>query len=150
VIAGSDGKVARRKLAEWEEQQKLYENFDPDYTGIDWRQHYLLDDDEWRFDIIPEIVDGQNIADFYTEELERELAALLEEEAQRIAELEALDVNDEDVRVPSDAPCWRHLGDHFWSFGRSEVVSFFMFKADDNRVYVGRVLDDQMERHSCC
>jgi len=33
-------------------------------NSLTWKKKYILDDPEWRFDSIPEIVDGHNIADF--------------------------------------------------------------------------------------
>ncbi|EGG16740.1 nucleolar GTP-binding protein 1 [Cavenderia fasciculata] len=51
-----------------------------------WKRKYLLKDDSWKFDIIPEIMDGRNISDFIDpdilerlDELEREEEALIEE-----------------------------------------------------------------------
>lgn len=93
VVLGSDGKVARRKLAEYEEQQRLYQEFDPDYNGMDWRQWYMLDDPDWRYDTIPEIMDGQNIADFMDPELEEKLAELLAEELERERQLGDMDLD---------------------------------------------------------
>mmetsp|Transcript_7266 Transcript_7266/g.12435 ORF Transcript_7266/g.12435 Transcript_7266/m.12435 type:complete len:655 (+) Transcript_7266:82-2046(+) len=56
--------------------------------GPDLRKHYQLKDPEWKYDIIPEIIDGKNIADYVDpeilarlEELERE-----EDEAENAAE----------------------------------------------------------------
>ena len=38
TLGHADGKVARRKLAEYENQQELYYNFDPEYHGQDWKR----------------------------------------------------------------------------------------------------------------
>eukprot|EP00898_Chlorokybus_atmophyticus_P007423 jgi/Chlat1/7682/Chrsp64S07148 len=53
-----------------------------------WRKNYILEDDSWKEDIMPEVIDGHNIADFIDadilqrlEELERE-EERLEEEAE--------------------------------------------------------------------
>ena len=46
----------------------------------------LLANDEWKNDVMPEIIDGQNIADFIDPDIEQKLAALLEEEQVRFQE----------------------------------------------------------------
>lgn len=48
----------------------------------DYRKYYLLEDDEWKFDAIPEIMDGKNVFDFYDADIEERLRALEEEEAE--------------------------------------------------------------------
>jgi hypothetical protein len=56
--------------------------------NINLRRSYLLTRDEWKDDVVPEIMDGKNVADFYSldirerlEELEREERRMLEEGA---------------------------------------------------------------------
>eukprot|EP00850_Spirogloea_muscicola_P012294 SM000079S22412 [mRNA] locus=s79:32624:36429:- [translate_table: standard] len=68
------------------------------------RKRYLLEDESWKEDIIPEIVDGHNVADFVDpdimqrlEELERE-----EEEREAAAALEGEDM-EEEVLTPGEA-----------------------------------------------
>eukprot|EP01122_Echinamoeba_exundans_P006877 TRINITY_DN2004_c0_g1_i1.p1 TRINITY_DN2004_c0_g1~~TRINITY_DN2004_c0_g1_i1.p1 ORF type:complete len:644 (+),score=176.82 TRINITY_DN2004_c0_g1_i1:239-2170(+) len=95
VVLGTEGKVARRKLSEWEEQQRLYQEFDPDYSGMDWRQWYLLDDPDWRYDTIPEFMDGENVADWMDPELEEKLAELLAEEIERERQLGDMDIDND-------------------------------------------------------
>jgi len=60
--------------------------------------HYDLEHPDWRYDAIPEIMDGLNIADYYEPEIATRLAELEAEEEQRLAELAALDKGDEKVR----------------------------------------------------
>ena len=43
-------------------------------------ENYILENDEWKFDIMPEIIDGKNIADFIDPDVEEKLEAL---EAER-------------------------------------------------------------------
>lgn len=81
-------------MAEHEEQQRLYQEFDPDYSGMDWRQWYLLDDPDWRYDTIPEIMDGENVADYMDPELEERLAELLAEEMERERQLGDMAVDE--------------------------------------------------------
>ncbi len=33
-------------------------------NSVAWKEKYLLKNPEWRFDSIPEIIDGKNVADF--------------------------------------------------------------------------------------
>lgn len=50
--------------------------------NVDLRSGYILNDDSWRYDAIPEIVDGKNIADFIDPDIEERLAHLEAEEEQ--------------------------------------------------------------------
>lgn len=95
--------VAKQRQEEWQRQQELYYDFDDEYTGINARERYLLEDPDWRFDKVPEIYEGKNVFDFWSpndieekmDELERqELVRLREYEAQ-IAELEELNAKYE-------------------------------------------------------
>lgn len=53
--------------------------------SMDWRKLYKLKHKEYAYDIMPEIVDGKNIADFVDPEIEQKLAALEREEDAREA-----------------------------------------------------------------
>jgi nucleolar GTP-binding protein len=57
-----------------------------------------LENDEWKYDRIPEIIDGKNIADFIDIDIEQKLEALEREEAERLRQrpsyLEDSDVHD--------------------------------------------------------
>ena len=46
----------------------------------DLRKTYLLEDDSWKYDIMPEILDGHNVMDFVDPEVEERLAQLEAEE----------------------------------------------------------------------
>lgn len=48
--------------------------------NIDLKSSYILANPEWRYDVIPEIMDGKNIADFIDPEIEEKLRRLEEEE----------------------------------------------------------------------
>ena len=50
----------------------------PGVYAMDWTEHYrgMLKNDEWITDIIPEIMNGKNIADFYDPNIEEKLAVL--------------------------------------------------------------------------
>jgi nucleolar GTP-binding protein len=47
-------------------------------------EHYILDEEEWRYDKWPEFFNGKNVADFYDADIEQKLKALEEEEDQLI------------------------------------------------------------------
>ncbi|KAH8742002.1 hypothetical protein FG386_002377 [Cryptosporidium ryanae] len=47
---------------------------------MDWNRKYILRDDNWKYDLVPEIMDGKNIADFIDPEIENKLRQLEEEE----------------------------------------------------------------------
>lgn len=48
--------------------------------SADLRKGYLLEDDQWKYDIMPEIMDGHNVADFIDADIEAKLAELEREE----------------------------------------------------------------------
>jgi nucleolar GTP-binding protein len=80
--------VAEERNRDWEEQTRLYVDMDPDYVGVDQRKRYQLEDPEWRFDKIPEIMDGKNISDFWSDDLEEKYEILEREELVRLRKLE--------------------------------------------------------------
>ena len=53
--------------------------------SVDLKKNYLLENDEWKYDKIPEILNGQNVYDFIDPEIEAKLAEL-EEEEERLAD----------------------------------------------------------------
>ena len=73
----------------------MWENGGPGVWAPDYRAQYDLKDDEWRFDAIPEIIDGKNISDYIDPDIEAKLLALEHEEDQLIAELEAAAMGEE-------------------------------------------------------
>ncbi|KAI5117416.1 hypothetical protein M0805_005476 [Coniferiporia weirii] len=71
--------------------------------NINLKKNYLLENDEWKFDTIPEIMDGKNIADFIDPDIEEKLEALEREEERLAAEgfyddNSDLELNSEDER----------------------------------------------------
>eukprot|EP00054_Salpingoeca_dolichothecata_P018244 m.111796 g.111796 ORF g.111796 m.111796 type:complete len:648 (+) comp22795_c0_seq3:65-2008(+) len=52
---------------------------------MDTKSYYQLANPEWKYDVIPEIVDGKNVADFIDPDIMARLEALEEEEEQREA-----------------------------------------------------------------
>jgi len=51
-------------------------------------EHYILENEDWRYDKWPEFFKGKNVADFYDPEIEAKLNAL-EEEEDKILKMEA-------------------------------------------------------------
>jgi hypothetical protein len=41
-VEQATGEIAAQRLREWEKQQELYREFDPEYRGIDWRGNNSL------------------------------------------------------------------------------------------------------------
>lgn len=73
----------------------MWENGGPGVWAPDYREQYELKVDEWKFDAIPEIIDGKNIADYVDPEIEKKLAELEVEEEQLLKELEAQRMGEE-------------------------------------------------------
>lgn len=71
------------------EEKHEEEDFDPTVFGPDYREQYMLDNPDWRFDIRPEILDGKNVYDYIDPEIEKLLEELEREEEEREAALEA-------------------------------------------------------------
>lgn len=63
--------------------------------NFDRRNNYLLDHDEWKWDIIPEIMDGKNVADFIDPDIEERLKELEEEEEELERAYEEAGINME-------------------------------------------------------
>lgn len=59
--------------------------------SADMRKKWQLEDDSWKYDIMPEIMDGRNIADFVDPDIEAQLAQL-EKEEDALAAAAALEV----------------------------------------------------------
>jgi len=67
----------------------MWENGGPGVWAPDYREQYDLADVEWKFDAIPQIMDGKNIADYIDPAIDKKLAQLEAEEDQIMKELEA-------------------------------------------------------------
>jgi len=70
--------------------------------SADLRKHYLLENDEWKYDIMPEIYNGKNVADFIDPEIEAKLAELEREEEELEAQWEAGRMDREPVEEDLD------------------------------------------------
>lgn len=70
--------------------------------SADLRKGYQLKSDEWKYDILPEIIDGHNVLDFVDADIEARLAAL-EREEDALAAAAALEVRRwADMHTSSD------------------------------------------------
>ncbi|CDH57445.1 gtp binding protein 4 [Lichtheimia corymbifera JMRC:FSU:9682] len=77
--------------------------------NVDLKDKYLLADDEWKQDVIPEFWEGHNVADFIDPDIEEKLDAL-EREEERLEQEGFYDVNEpmldsdeEDLKNTADA-----------------------------------------------
>ena len=95
-------------------RRRLEKDIEADNGGagvfnVDVKKKYLLEDDEWKYDKIPEFLDGHNVADFIDPEIEEKLEALEREEERLEAEgfyqsdEEILDDDEEVLRTAADA-----------------------------------------------
>lgn len=87
----------RRRLARDIEE----ENGGAGVYNVDLKDKYLLENDEWKHDKIPEIFDGKNVYDFIDPDIESKLAALEEEEEK--LEAEGYYDSDEDLEDAEEA-----------------------------------------------
>ena len=69
--------------------------------SADLRKRYLLEDDDWKYDIVPEIYNGKNVADFIDPEIEAKLAELEREEDEQQDRAGDLDTGGDSGR-PAD------------------------------------------------
>lgn len=63
--------------------------------NINLKDQYVLEDEEWKYDRVPEVFDGKNVYDFVDLDIENKLAVLEEEEEK----LEAKGYYDSDIDV---------------------------------------------------
>lgn len=43
-------------------------------------ENYILDNDDWKYDVMPEFLDGKNVADFFSADIADQLTKLEAEE----------------------------------------------------------------------
>lgn len=91
--------IERRKS----QKEIQWEHGGPGIYSMDDSEHYkgMLETDEWIHDIIPQIMDGKNIVDFYDPEIEKKLAAL-EEEEEKLQNQEMEEESNSEDDVDSD------------------------------------------------
>ncbi|KAI0132332.1 P-loop containing nucleoside triphosphate hydrolase protein [Xylariales sp. AK1849] len=95
---------ARRRLARDIEE----ESGGAGVFNVDLKADYILENDEWKYDRIPEIFDGKNVYDYVDPDIDAKLQALEEEEERLEAEgyydsdEEIDDAEEADVRMKAD------------------------------------------------
>merc|ERR1719159_1634081 len=70
--------------------------------SVDLLKSFLLAKPEWKYDKVPEIMDGKNIADFIDPDIEAKLAEL-EKEEELLLETALADLDDEEEQKWKDA-----------------------------------------------
>mmetsp|Transcript_27750 Transcript_27750/g.50060 ORF Transcript_27750/g.50060 Transcript_27750/m.50060 type:complete len:738 (-) Transcript_27750:93-2306(-) len=91
--AGTTATAAGRKKTA---RELMWENGGPGVWAPDYREQYDLNDPEWRFDAIPQILDGKNIADYVDPDIDAKLQLLEEEEEQLAKEYDAANMEKMD------------------------------------------------------
>ncbi|KAL5594685.1 hypothetical protein BROUX41_001601 [Berkeleyomyces rouxiae] len=93
----------RRTLARDVEEQ----NGGAGVFNVDMRADWMLKNDEWKYDKIPEVLDGKNVYDYVDPEIESKLQALEDEEerleAEGFYESEDDEYNDEEQGIMKKA-----------------------------------------------
>ena len=82
MVIDNDGKVTEKQL--------MVNNGGAGVYSCDYRKYYQLEEDEWKFDAVPEFMDGKNVMDFFDADIENRLNALEEEEKQYEADVSGL------------------------------------------------------------
>jgi len=78
VTSQGDSKMDTERVTE---RDRMVANGGAGVYVCDYRKYYQLEDDEWKYDPIPEFMDGKNVMDFFDPDIEDRLRALEEEEA---------------------------------------------------------------------
>ena len=103
--------------------------------NVDLKQDYLLGDDEWKHDKVPEVFLGKNVADFIDPDIESKLAALDEEEEK----LEANGFYDSDESVEDAFDAEIRMKANFIRQKRDEIMTEAkMRKSLKNRAMIPR------------
>lgn len=80
--------------------------------ACDYRKYYLLEEDEWRFDRLPEFMDGKNVMDYFDADIEEKLRQLDEEESELEAQgAYAPEEEDEDELDDEELTLYRLIKD---------------------------------------
>ncbi|KAK0527048.1 Nucleolar GTP-binding protein 1 [Tilletia horrida] len=88
-----------RRRTERDEQE---ENGGAGVHNIDLKKNYILENDDWKYDVIPEIWEGKNVADFVDPDILERLDALEREEERLEAEGFYDDLEEEEALEDED------------------------------------------------
>lgn len=81
--------TCKKSFDEEQENDELWARGEvPGMNSKLWRERWQLANSEWKFDIIPEIIDGKTIFDFVDPDIEKMLEELEREEGERVQTLE--------------------------------------------------------------
>jgi len=84
--ADGDAAMAEEEKQEQLERERMEELGGAGVYSVDLWRKSILEDSSWKYDAVPEIMDGQNIADFVDPDIDKKLAELEREEALLLAE----------------------------------------------------------------
>lgn len=101
-----DSVVAERQSGVKEKRQTLKdlqeESGGAGVFNFPWNEHFMLSDDAWKYDKVPEIINGMNIADYVDPEIEAKLQAL-EEDHERLLNMQDEEMIDEEEEEDNEA-----------------------------------------------
>jgi len=83
---GGDAAAADGEKQEQLEKDRMIELGGAGVYSVDTWRRAILEDSTWKYDIIPEIMDGHNIVDFVDPDIDRQLEALEKEEGLLLAD----------------------------------------------------------------
>lgn len=93
ALSSKDSKDKKENIKQIEE-----ENGGPGVFNFDYRKHWNLKNNEWKFDIIPQFYDGKNISDFYHQiNIDKKLNDLENEEKEKLNEFMEIDVENDEM-----------------------------------------------------
>ncbi|CAE8635113.1 unnamed protein product [Polarella glacialis] len=98
---GGDGNTAEQEQHEKLERERMEELGGAGVYSVDLWRRALLEDTSWKYDVVPEIMDGHNVIDFVDPDIDKKLEMLEREEAMLMAETSLGD--DEEVLKK-----WKH------------------------------------------
>lgn len=93
-----------RKREEVEQERTTLKEMQEQYGGagvfnFPMQEHFLLDNPDWKYDQVPEIMDGKNIMDFVDEDILEKLEKLELEEQMVPEEMEEEQMDDEEKKL---------------------------------------------------
>ena len=77
---------------------RMWDNGGPGVWAPNYREQYDLKNAEWSFNAVPKIMDRMNVSVYVDLEIELKLGKLEEEEAQQLADIEAVDMGGGGLR----------------------------------------------------
>lgn len=103
-----DQVLARKKYDKLDPERRMLERDLEEQNGgagvysMDTRKNWLLQDDSWKYDVMPEVINGKNVSDFIDPDILKRLEEL-EAEEERLESAGFYDDSDEERRVRREA-----------------------------------------------